>query len=150
MESLFDLPAHIFFVHLPVVAAPLAALATITLLARGSWAARYGLWPLGISLVAFVGTLLAYSSGERFAVHVEGFVDISRHQSLASTMRIFSGAHLLAVAALVWWARRERPHERTPTLWAISGVATVVSILLAVWTIRTGHEGAKVTWSGVL
>ena len=49
--------------------------------------------------------------------------------------------------------RRERSEHgthRTPALWAFSGVAAVISVLLAIWTIRTGHEGAKVTWSGVL
>lgn len=150
MESLFDLPAHIFFVHVPVVAAPLAGAATVTLLARASWAARYGLWPLGISVVAFLATLLAYSSGEKFAVHLEGIVDISRHQSLASTMRILAGLQVVAVGALVWRARRERDTDRSPTVWALGGIAAVVSVLLVVWTIRTGHEGARVTWSGVL
>ncbi|MFT7648635.1 MAG: hypothetical protein ACI8Y4_003387 [Candidatus Poriferisodalaceae bacterium] len=108
MESLFDLPAHVFLVQVPVVAAPLGALATCVVLARSSWLAQYGLWPLGISVVAFAATLLAYASGEEFAVHVEGIVDISRHQSLASTMRIFAGLHVVAVGALVWHGRRER------------------------------------------
>ena len=149
MDRLFDLPAHVFLVHLPVVAAPTAALAVGVVAVRSRWEARYGAWPLGISAVAFVAILLAYSSGEKFAVHVEGFIDISRHQDLASTLRIVSGLHLLGVGSMFFLARRH-PDERSPARWAATGICVILSVVLVVWTIRTGHEGAKVTWSGVI
>ncbi len=149
MDTLFDLPAHIFFVHLPVVAAPTAAVAAVVVMARQNWESRYGAWPLGISVGAFIAILLAYSSGQEFAKRFEGLIDISRHQDFASTLRIFSGLHVLAIAGMFVLARR-RSEARTPARWAVSGVALVLSVLVFVWTIRTGHEGAKVTWSGVV
>lgn len=149
MDTLFDLPAHIFFVHLPVVAAPTAAVAAVVVMARQNWESRYGAWPLGISVVAFGAILLAYSSGEEFAKRFEGLIDISRHQDLASTLRIMSGLHVLVVGAMFVLARRQSD-ARTPARWVTSGVALVLSVLVLIWTIRTGHEGAKVTWSGVV
>lgn len=31
-----------------------------------------------------------------------------------------------------------------------SGIVAVVGVLTATWVIRPGHEGARVTWQGVL
>ena len=149
MDRLFDLPAHVFLVHLPVVAAPTAALAVGVVTVRARWESRYGAWPLGISVVAFIAILLAYSSGEKFAAHVEGIIDVSRHQDLASTLRLVAGLHVLATAAVFVLARRH-PEQRSTARWVATGVGVIVSVLLVVWTVRTGHEGAKVTWSGVI
>jgi hypothetical protein len=33
---------------------------------------------------------------------------------------------------------------------ALGTAASVVAVLAAVWVLRAGHEGARITWTGVI
>jgi hypothetical protein len=180
MRSLFDVPAHVFFVHAPVVLTPLMTLACLAIVSRPAWRRRYG-WHLvvGCAVVA-IATLLAVQSGEEFAEALEGAVPIGKHQDLAETTRLFVLGQLVLAVGLVLAAKRfeanaalpgtkgaieDRPvsnststvmaHDRTvagqpAVLLILSGALVVCSVLATVWMVRTGHEGAQVTWSGTL
>ncbi|MGD9792240.1 MAG: DUF2231 domain-containing protein [Acidimicrobiia bacterium] len=166
MEKIFDLPAHPLFVHTPLVLAPLICLALIAALARPAWRERVGRIPLWASIVLTVAMFMAKESGEKFEgalVASNGFdpKQIDKHAELGDQTFLLTLLLLVVVAAataLAWRASRtpvpagSSAGSSTPP-WlvpALSAVATVVSVLVVIWTIRTGHEGAKVVWDGVL
>lgn len=166
MEKIFDLPAHPLLVHTPVVLAPIICLALIAALVRPTWRERIGRLPLWASIVLTVAMFMAKESGEKFE---EGLVAdagfdakaIHKHAELGDQTFLLTVLLLIVVAAVTGYAwRSTRPtlsNDSTGSsslprwlLPVLSAGATVVSVLVVIWTIRTGHEGAKVVWDGVL
>ncbi|MCB0995305.1 MAG: hypothetical protein KDB21_09460 [Acidimicrobiales bacterium] len=153
MESLFDLPAHPLFVHVPVVLTPIVCLVAVVLAARPALRARYGWWFLGGVGVVVVGMLLAISSGEAFDDILDGAVPTKKHRDLAETTRLIMFGWVLAIAALFTVDRigaDRRDGWVQPARLACSALTVVTAVLLTVWVIRTGHEGARITWTGIL
>jgi hypothetical protein len=167
MESIFDLPTHALVVHAPVVLQPLLAVLTLVVLARRSWRERFGWWLVGgVTLVA-VSVFVAMRSGEAFDDLLDGLVDVGEHESLAETTRNLTLLWLLALVALVVAEPRiSQPASASPaeepgvgdrgavaTRLVVPSLVLVVAalaVLTTVWMVRTGHEGARVTWSGVI
>jgi divalent metal cation (Fe/Co/Zn/Cd) transporter len=173
METLFDLPAHVLFVHAPVVLTPLVTLACLAVLLRPAWRHRYG-WPLVVACgVVLVATMLAVQSGEEFAEALAGAVPVAKHQDLAETTRLLVLVQFVLALGVVLVQRRFArvlagvgsggggASTTTPPANAtiagqpavvvlLTAALAVVSVLATVWMIRTGHEGARITWSGVL
>jgi hypothetical protein len=175
METLFDLPAHVLFVHAPVVLTPLVTLACLAVLVRPSWRHRYGLALVVACGVVLVATMLAVQSGEEFAEALAGAVPVAKHQDLAETARVLVLLQFVLALGVVLVQRRfarvpagvapgggpsAAPAPPALANATISGqpavvvlltaALAVVSVLSTVWMIRTGHEGARITWSGVL
>ncbi|MDJ0768274.1 MAG: hypothetical protein QNJ12_05745 [Ilumatobacter sp.] len=164
MESIFDLPTHVLLVHAPIVLEPLLALVTVVVVARSRWRARFGWWLVGAQVVVFVSVLLAMQSGQAFDDLLAGLVDVGKHEALAETTRNLMLLWLVALVALLVVERRWSPGELavepvTADRGAIAlrlivpGLAVAVAILAVlatIWMVRTGHEGARVTWSGVI
>ena len=167
MESIFDLPTHTLVVHAPVVLQPLLAITTIVVVARRRWRRRFGWWLVAALVVVFVSVLVAMASGEAFDELLDGLVDVSGHEALAETTRNLMALWLVALVALVVIERRDsRGSENeavaeTPTadrgavalrlvVPALAWVVAILAVLSTVWMVRTGHEGARVTWSGVI
>ncbi|MFW2336558.1 DUF2231 domain-containing protein [Ilumatobacter sp.] len=164
MESIFDLPTHTLAVHAPVVLQPLLALTTVIVVARARWRRRFGWWLVAALAAVFVSVLVAMASGEAFDDLLDGLVDVSDHESLAATTRNLMALWLVALVALVVTQRRvpegdaatEVPTEdrgAVATRLVVPALAWIVALLAvfsAVWMVRTGHEGARVTWSGVI
>lgn len=162
MTKLFNLPAHPLLVHAPIVLAPLLFLAILLVLVRPAWQGRQ-LWLLtGASAVLVVGMILATQSGEGLQEALSGIVDVDEHAELGETTRLLS--LLLFVVVLAWAAVSTVAAKRRSVGAAAAqqsgalrvlkpalGVgALLLSLLVTFWTIRTGHEGAKVVWDGVL
>lgn len=153
MDVLFDLPAHLFFIHAPIVLMPLAFLLALGVLSRPAWRRRFAPGLLLLSFVVVVTTFLARGSGEEFDELLEGAVDVERHQSLANTTMILVVLFFVALVVLVVLDRRPTLALGEPdtAVQRVLAVATAIFALLAtVWMVRTGHEGAKITWSGVV
>jgi uncharacterized membrane protein len=176
IRTFFGLPAHPFLVHLPVVFVPLAFLGTVAIAVRRRWREHF-LWvTVAAAVLATIGTFLAYWSGEGLEKDIDPSATLHRHVQLAGSMRWFALLALLLLIAYVWVARladaEDGPRAVAPARdlsaasltsvsapTAITGLkkATVVLAIAAVvssgvsaaWVYRTGHEGAKATWSGV-
>ena len=164
MRTIFGLPAHPLFVHAPIVLLPLLAMVTVVAAVRPGVARRLGPWlPLAAAAV-FVSVLLAVSSGEALDRALD-LGDAKHHAALARTTRLLSFGLLVATAAL-WWVARRHP-ARLPTddastaptaprrrpsavLGVVAAVAIAFASLSTVWVVRTGHEGARIHWSGIL
>ena len=168
MESIFDLPTHTLVVHAPVVLEPLLAVLTLIVLTRQAWRKRFGWWLVaGVAAVA-ISVFVAMRSGEAFDELLDGLVNVSKHESLAETTRNLVLLWLAALIALVVVeSRLTQPAtasvEPGPVVGTDRGSAAVrlvvpllasavavLAVLTTIWMIRTGHEGARVTWSGVI
>lgn len=168
MESIFDLPTHTLVVHAPVVLQPLLALTTVVVVARRRWRRRFGWWLVAALVVVLVSVLVAMASGEAFDELLDGLVDVSGHEALADTTRNLIALWLVALIALVVIERRDLRRAsdneavvETPTadrgavaqrlvVPVLAWTVAILAVLSTVWMVRTGHEGARVTWSGVI
>lgn len=154
MESFNGLPAHPLFVHAPVVLVPLSTLLTLVLAVRPMWRRRawYALPAAGLLSLGL--TQLAIGSGEAFDDVVGDRIDTGTHENLALWTRAFLVAYL--VAALILAVLDRRLAKANGPAWIGSGVlltvvvTTVLSILATLWMFRTGDEGARLVWDGVL
>ena len=107
------------------------------------------------------GLVLAAQSGEELDNALKGAVKVDKHAELGEMTRNLSFLLFLVALAFVFvgrWvdgkARRSAgaaaaaaPSWLMPVLGA---VLSIVSLLVFVWSIRAGHEGARVVWDGVL
>lgn len=153
MESINGLPAHPLFVHAPVVLMPLAMLGTLVLAFRPAWRRRVGFLLPGVAVIVLGVTQLAISSGSAFDEVVGDRVDTETHEGLALMTRNFIAVFLVASLLLAlldrWHARGGPPFVGSGILLAV--VVTVASSLLATaWMVRTGDEGARLVWDGIL
>jgi len=176
-DKLFDLPAHPLLIHAPIVLLPIAAIVTVVLAAKPVWRARaWGSWAMvGALFVTLALLFAAKESGEAFNEGFEvafGGVGADKHESLANTTFIFTLAWFVAYTALIGYefaVRRaaadatatdrsagaggvgvDRPGGSRAASAALSSIAAVLAILATVWLIRTGHEGARITWGPVV
>lgn len=64
----------------------------------------------------------------------------------AACVAVLDGWHVPRAAL----RRPESPSARVDTVGVVLSILTaLVGVVAAVWVIRTGHEGARITWSGV-
>ena len=154
MESIFDLPTHVFLVHVPVVLVPLVCVAAIAVAVRPDWRRRYGTLLVVLALAALVSVLLTVNSGQAFDNAIDFGEDIEKHKDLAETTRLLVIGLFLVTLALVLVGRR---HDATDAdaggssgqaMLGLAGVTVVLAVLSTVWIVRTGHEGASVAWEG--
>lgn len=159
MEELWGIPAHPLFVHLPVVLLPVLAPGAWLVAARPDWRQRW-LRPLfAVSLVTMVATILAAESGGPLKEALQPGLGtrIDRHQELGEQTARLAALFFASVAVTTgadWWLRRDRTRVDlravgARAVQAVAVTAAVLGTLAAIWAIRTGHEGARVTWSGV-
>ena len=155
MLKLFDLPAHTFFVHAPAVLVPLVSLAAVAIALRPEWRRRFGWLVLGGSVATLVATLFAVSSGEAFDEFLDGAVPTARHAELGGQTRLLVFLLVLVIAALLFWGRkRDRDADVDGNSLGRATIAlAVLTIAVAsaatVWVVMTGHEGARITWTGI-
>lgn len=158
MDSFLGLPSHPLFVHLPVVAVPAAALAALVLALFPAWRRRFGLAAAALSAVGFVGTFMAAQSGEELYVALEDRIgDLAdRHQELGEQTLILVAAFFLSMVGSVVADHRLISQFTEQRGWgrhlatALAWIGAVVGAVATVWIIRTGHEGARIVWEGVI
>jgi hypothetical protein len=148
MERIFDLPAHPLFVHAPVVLLPLTCIATILFMFKRTWRYQFR-WQLAV---------------EALDEALKGLAPVDKHAELAEFTEIL--CFVLFLLALGNAVVLQRLHAgvslptRTENILGETGATlleTVLTVLIAftavlatVWMIRTGHEGARVVWTGTI
>jgi cytochrome bd-type quinol oxidase subunit 2 len=157
MKTIFDLPAHPLFVHAPVVLLPILAIVAVVAAMRPPVGRKLGVWLPVAALVVFGSVFAAVGSGEALDDELRKSpnyaLDIKKHADLAETTRLLAFLFLVATAAM-WWFGRTPADDEKPQAKAFRTGLTVVTVVFAVlatvWVIRTGHEGARSHWKGVL
>jgi len=158
LTSIFGLPAHPFLVHLPIVLIPLTALVAILAVVWATARRPLSLLVAGLAIVGALSAILAAGSGEALEEGLgEESALIEDHAELGEGLRLF--AILFAIAAIAFaihhWPDRLRigPGSglgrlvRAKAVFAVTAAAMVLTAGLAtVWTVQTGHSGAKAVW----
>lgn len=155
---MFGLPAHPFLVHMPVVLIPLAALVALAAVFLPRHRRPLSLVVAALAIVSAGGAILAAGSGEALQEAIgENDALVRQHAELGEGTRTF--AILFAIAAIGFaihhWPDRFKlgPDSalgklaRAKQFFAVTAAAMILTAGLAtVWTIRTGHSGAKAVW----
>ncbi len=153
MESILGLPAHPLLVHAPVVLVPLATLFALVVAVVPRLGRRTA-WALAAAAaVCLIATQLAVSSGYAFDDLVAGAVDTDEHRGLGETTRNLVLLFFVSAAARAGLGALTVTEDRrwlVPATRVSSAVATLSSIMATIWMVRTGHEGARLVWDGVL
>lgn len=164
-----ELPLHPLVVHVPVVVLPLAALLLILAAVLPGVRRRFlGLAVLG-ALIGLIGGYLSLRSGQALA-EIVGLP--AAHA--AAAQRLLWAAVALSVLSAAWWllsrgtgrkasqpdasdAGRAPASSGTARTAALGALPTVLgavtasaSVLVLVFTVQTGHSGARAAWSGVV
>jgi hypothetical protein len=171
ITTLFGLPAHPFFVHVPIILIPLCGIGAVAMAVSPAARARYGLLIAGLTVIAGISTQFAISSGQGLRDSVPDSAALNQHIQIAESIRPLVLLLFLAIAALMWLDRRAaRPtasaaaatdvataersvrttggREKTLRL-VVAGLAVVVALGANVRLLQIGHTGAKATWSRV-
>ena len=166
MDSIFGVPAHPFFVHIPVVLIPLAAVGVIVMTIRTSWWERYKWATLTVAGVGAVGAIIAAGTGEELEAAVEDTAPrqlLRAHVEAGEVSRtvsiMFFAVLLVGVVVLPLLMRRRNasgavgaPHVVTSPRWLrnVVSLVLVVVALGASWAVYdAGHTGARSVWSDV-
>lgn len=156
------LPVHVLVLHLFVVVAPIAALATLAYVFRPVWRPVLR-WPVGVlAAVTGLSGLVTKESGEALArrlvpgletaeaqgiadPQVQAVLEHSQNGDLAAAVGLI---FMVATLIMVIWAVRDRTEwlfssvlaSMVLTLVAISSVALLGSVVFA------GHSGVSAAW----
>jgi hypothetical protein len=156
MTSIFGLPAHPLFAHIPVVLIPLAALGAVAML----WPRvrdRIGWLVVGAVFVAGISTQLAISSGQSLKEFVRRTQLVREHTRMGENIRpwvLFMFLALLGVMVVAHRARQRSTPEATSGRdgLRIAGIALAAlsigfSVMATYWIYRIGHSGSKAVWA---
>lgn len=150
MESILDLPAHPLLVHFPIIAIPVLTLLGLVSVISSRFRQRYGRAILILAVVTTIATIMAAHSGEAFVETLDYDDDyIETHAALGETLRIFVLGLTITYGGLLAVRKRSESTGRDPLSIGVSLLVVVFAVLSVVWTIRTGHEGAKSVWGSV-
>ena len=156
MDTIGGIPAHPLFVHLTVVAIPLAALLGIVAVAWPAARRRIGIVAPLVALVAIVMTPLTTSAGEsleksKFPLNP----DLADHVELGDQMIIWV-APLFVVIVLFWALQTPAVMDRLPvqvparavtlSTWVFGLAIVVFGIGAIVMVYLVGDSGARSVW----
>jgi hypothetical protein len=156
IDKLFNLAAHPLLVHAPIVLIPLLFLISIAVVVRPKWHVHIR-WLAAALFVAAIATLLAKGSGEalqhRIGTKIGDQVGLRRHADLAKVTAILVLLQFLSaagVAIVSWLMSREKAAGVLGIIRRLGLAALFIfGALATIWMVRTGHEGARITWQGI-
>lgn len=173
ITTFFGLPAHPFFVHVPIILIPLCGIGAVAMAVSPTVRARYGVLIAGLTVVAGISTQFAISSGQGLRDSVPDSAALNQHIQIAESIRPLVLLLFLAIVAMLWLDRRAARatapsaagngsdvgttarsgtaadgREKTLRL-VVAGLAVVVALGANVRLLQIGHTGAKATWSKV-
>jgi hypothetical protein len=169
--SLFGLPAHVFFVHIPIILIPLVTVGT-ALMFWPSMRRRFGWTLVVLAGTALVATVLATESGKSLKRYVPSASLVRQHTRLGGNLTIWAALLFLLVVAIVVWdrwtqqqasglsadelaantAKHAGSHPMSTVIvqrigLGLSALAVVVAGVSSYWVYRIGHSGAKASWT---
>ena len=173
ITTIFGLPAHPLFVHVPIILIPLCGIGAVAMALSPAVRDRYGLLVAGLTVVAGISTQFAISSGKGLQHSVPSSAALTRHIQIAESIRPLVLLLFLAIVAMLWldWraSRRTTPAPAaavqsdpgpqgpgaastgrdTALRLSVAGLAILMAVVANVRLFQIGHSGAKATWSKV-
>jgi ABC-type branched-subunit amino acid transport system permease subunit len=151
MSVINGLPAHILFVHLIVVLAPLTAGLAIVCAVWPAARRRLVWLVLALALAVMVTTPLTTEAGEWLEHKVGESPAVETHAELGDTMLYFAIALLVAAALLVFLHVREsRRTVNTVVAVVIAAVVVLASVATTVQVYRIGDSGSRAAWGDMV
>ena len=161
ITSIFGLPAHPLFVHVPIVLVPLAAIGAVLML-WPTLRAKFGWATVVLAFVGLVFTQLAIGSGQTLEEFRPETPLLNHHVEIGENLRpwaLLLFGFTLAVMLWDWWTKREAAKSEAAgsgrsvsatTAQRVSLGLCVLAILSGAlstyWVYEVGHSGAKATW----
>lgn len=149
VRSVFGIPAHPLFVHIPAVLLPLAAIGVVLMVIRPSWHRQYRWAVLATGFVGTVGAILAADAGESLEEQIvakEGGAAASGwedHAAAGDTARLFAIIFIVVLAAFIlipWFVEQRnarRGSRQTTATDGLSAVSHAQSASLPKWVTMT-------------
>ena len=106
ITTFFGLPAHPFFVQLPIILIPLCGIGAMAMAVSPTVRARYGMLIAGLTVVAGISTQFAISSGQGLRDSVPDSAALNQHIQIAESIRPLVLLLFLAIVAMLWLDRR--------------------------------------------
>ncbi len=164
MTSIFGLPAHPLFAHVPVVLVPLVAIGAV-LMCWPKLRARIGWWVVGILVLAGIATQFAVSSGQDLEEYVRETSLMHDHTRTGENLRPWLLVLFLCLlgvmiidrvlqkraaaagdggdAATATAPKRDGLRIASTVLLALAVVFSAMSVY---WVYKIGHSGSKAVW----
>lgn len=147
-NTIAGIPAHPLFVHLSVVAIPVAAVLALI------WAARPHMRALGtttttLSLVSIASAFISRASGEAL-MEAQGLTEanpgeLGPHLFYANLLT--GSIIVMAALAVVFWLMN-RSSKASPALKVVMRILIVLAAIAVIITcVLTGHAGAAAVWT---
>jgi hypothetical protein len=152
MVTFNGLPAHVLFVHVIVVLAPLTAVLAI-LCALWPAARQRLVWlVLALALITAVTTPLTTNAGAWLADRLGPSPAMDTHAELGNTMIYFAVALLVAAVLLaVVQVRHSRGRTvNTAVAVVVAAVVIVAGVATTVQVYRIGDSGARAAWGNLV
>jgi uncharacterized membrane protein len=162
MLTVDGIPAHPLVVHAVVVLLPLAAVATLLVVARPVWRRQLGVWVLLIAAAGVFAVPVAASTGEQLRASLGGgspLVEI--HEERAETLLIPALIYLVLLAATVLVGRRAdaavdgpgAAHATRSNVGSLQRITMITGVLAALaglavtgLVVWIGHAGSVAVW----
>jgi len=164
ITSIFGIPAHPLFVHVPVVLVPLSLCGAIAMLSP-SLRAKFGWVTVMVSLVALVFAVLATGSGEALGEYTKETKALEYHTSIGENLRVWVFLLFVFVLAAMlakycfrinFWVKKYNTAGESSRLvsavvvkrvsLAMCVLAIITGVVATYWVYEIGHSGAKATW----
>ncbi len=159
-RTIWGIPAHPLFVHIPVVLLPLVGIGAVAMAVSHRVRERFGWLVLGLAIIAGISTQLAIGSGQALEDSVDRSAALRHHISIAESLRPLALLLFLFALALMLFDRRAAgawPFRQAGARRAVSpvvmGALSVLTIVAAIGAnvrlFQIGDSGATATWQRV-
>jgi len=148
MRTIDGLPAHVLFLHIPIVLVPLLCIAALCLVFKKNWRKRFSIpFAIASTLVA-IATYATVYSGYRFDEITDGTFDVDKHESLAeTTMILVLAMTLLGIIAAGLTKKISNEDSKLSTIGLTFSVLTAGAAAAATYYMyRTGDAGVRNLW----
>lgn len=145
INTMLGLPAHVLFLHVPVVLIPIVCTLIAALAIRPAWRAKFGVATALVATGTMAATILTVNAGEALRdQRGESGTKLTQHAELGGQLRWLIIALTIAFILLLV---ADQYMTLIPAAAPIIAIAfTALAILTVVWCARTGHLGAELAW----
>jgi hypothetical protein len=145
-DTIFGLPMHVLLVHAAVTLLPAAALATIAVVVRPAWRARYVSWMAVLNLAILGLTFVTVRSGLALFDRLDQIEVARRHRDLGNIL-LWLVVAFAAACVVLWLVQRARQPMLTA---AVAVLVVLLAGATGVQAILVGHSGSTAVWKGTV
>lgn len=149
-DSFLNLPLHVLVLHFTVVLVPLGAMATVAVMVRQQWRARFAPF-VAAGNVALLGlTFVTVRAGIALQHRLDPTGEsVPTHDHEAFGKALLWVVLALAVVSMVTWAASRAANFAPAALTGLAAVVAALAVVSAGMTVVTGHTGSESHWGAL-